>query len=1764
MKLINNNLKIIEKHKFSNYNESYIVENLNSEDTREKYILELLDGNTNQMLVKDYINFHIDYKNLSHKYILKTIDFKRIESINLKPVYGNKFYTLSEYTNWKKLGDIKNTLTIEDVATIFIKLFQTIDYLHFRNFTYNFLTPDNIFISKNYDIKISSIGKVIEYSFYKDKIIDNLKYLAPELFSGETNNKFENDYFSLGALLEDFMLPILDTNNLEVHNKINSMVKNLKQKNLELKQNKIKEYINEIIDIFEIDYSIDYKQERQKLHFDINPIGIDSYISQVLDIDNSMKQGIPNVNGIIITGNPGTGKARLLNEISDRVELLGRKVFRIQIDKSNVIKSERIKLFIISLLEAQHIEYKYLNDKSKIKILTEDSKIVYNFRSLDDNFKILNILAEGFISMSRINPVYISLSNLSSADFEIFSNLDFLISRIRKSNIVLLFTLDLETIKKDDLSNIINNWIEIDSFKELTLKNLNEENTINLITHIVGSENFPKIFSKLLYRESLGNIRYLNILLKHFHDINEIFINKIGEWEIKTKDYDNIYFPQTFGETINTTFDNLSKQELKVLEIISCFEYPASESIIIKIMNIKKQVYNDLVEGLLEKKILIKNNIENNNKLLFLEGELKRQIYNFISDKDKLDYHAKISQILLNGKSNGEDINFNSLIKQLSGANKLDTLYEVIQDKIENERFKNSDTIIIFLQLLFSKLDSKKHEKRLEVIEQIIQFYISIGKYEELDSYIDRLEEISKELKLENKVIVSKLYRFEAYVRTNNLFYAKQLSKNLRSIPQVKQNKEYLLEYIRIAALYLQALGKNVETISILEKAIAIAISLDYKSFLGDLYNLLGISYYFEGCHNKALDNYELAIKVFDYSPQPCNVVKPLSNIGSIYNEVYSQPSKALEYFIQSNNIAEKNNLLNGQSIFLNNIGEAYFNMADYDNAEIYFNKSIQISKLNKDRVMKYLSIVNLGFNNLNQRKLREAIQIFHSLRQMNKNKPILDAEINMIYTNFLGNLYMALGDLRLGKKFSQISVDKSKDVIVIEYMKASYRIFTIDSISKMNINREDLEDIIAEFKNQGNALDRANFILKIGFLALRLNDKNIFDYLYKEFQTIGNQNIREIYKDDIRILNNLVSNKTKELIETYDLLNNKDIRIFISKIRYLSQLGKQFYEKKLYTYSIRALLDSLDLFYKYIHKLGIDGYEEKLEDYYSMDQVKYLLKEVFINGLGKDVRINNKNFKSNYMDLRLYLDLLSNEDICRIYKKQEDEDKFKNLATLIESFDCNYINNINKLLEFISYHTMAENVEVRVFNYPDIGESTEYILNKTTKTSEISSVIINSVKEGESILINNSCASIKKSPYEEYLSEDKVAVIGIPIFETEKEISNNERRIENNKKDIYGCILASTTSGINMFNEENFKLIKSVSKLMYLNLENMKLFRQSNYDKLTGVLTRSSIEKRLDELTKDIETSSNFSVLMLDIDKFKNVNDTYGHQVGDRVLKSIGKILRDNLRKTDLVGRYGGEEFLLILDSINSDDSFNVAKKILKAIESYKAYGIKEKVTVSVGISKYPDHTVFKDELIFKADQALYYAKEVLGRNEVAIWNSEMKDIENLQSYVHSIAFGGFTSNANNVISLVDMSLMNRKEHNIESKIFTFLGLLIDGTEAEIASLLLVSNKEQNKQYNRQSGVDTWVDDVSINNELLRKSIKSNESFTFIQWHPNSLVENKSDNFNIKSLILSPLLVNGSLKGVVYLEVPLKRKEFTSENIGFVETLSGILCGNL
>ena len=127
-------------------------------------------------------------------------------------------------------------------------------------------------------------------------------------------------------------------------------------------------------------------------------------------------------------------------------------------------------------------------------------------------------------------------------------------------------------------------------------------------------------------------------------------------------------------------------------------------------------------------------------------------------------------------------------------------------------------------------------------------------------------------------------------------------------------------------------------------------------------------------------------------------------------------------------------------------------------------------------------------------------------------------------------------------------------------------------------------------------------------------------------------------------------------------------------------------------------------------------------------------------------------------------------------------------------------------------------------------------------------------------------------------------------------------------------------------------------------------------------------------------------SIVMLDIDDFKNVNDTWGHQAGDMVLKSIGSILKKSCRKVDVPGRYGGEEFVLLLPHTNGEAAQQVAERIRKTLE-VTDMGVPTTITATFGVSwfnpKDPDTTI--DQVLLRADKALYSGKD-LGKNIVMI----------------------------------------------------------------------------------------------------------------------------------------------------------------------------------
>jgi diguanylate cyclase (GGDEF)-like protein len=164
------------------------------------------------------------------------------------------------------------------------------------------------------------------------------------------------------------------------------------------------------------------------------------------------------------------------------------------------------------------------------------------------------------------------------------------------------------------------------------------------------------------------------------------------------------------------------------------------------------------------------------------------------------------------------------------------------------------------------------------------------------------------------------------------------------------------------------------------------------------------------------------------------------------------------------------------------------------------------------------------------------------------------------------------------------------------------------------------------------------------------------------------------------------------------------------------------------------------------------------------------------------------------------------------------------------------------------------------------------------------------------------------------------------------------------------------------------------------------KLRQEAIHDSLTGLFNRRFLDETLPiELARSKRANSPLTILLLDIDHFKKINDTYGHQVGDAVLQSVGHALKTSVRAGDIVCRYGGEEFILVFPGMKAENGRTRAEKLRVMVASQTVSGRDQliTVTISIGGSVFPNDGNSSDELISLADLALYRAKQN-GRNRV------------------------------------------------------------------------------------------------------------------------------------------------------------------------------------
>ncbi|MBI5417822.1 diguanylate cyclase [Candidatus Poribacteria bacterium] len=214
----------------------------------------------------------------------------------------------------------------------------------------------------------------------------------------------------------------------------------------------------------------------------------------------------------------------------------------------------------------------------------------------------------------------------------------------------------------------------------------------------------------------------------------------------------------------------------------------------------------------------------------------------------------------------------------------------------------------------------------------------------------------------------------------------------------------------------------------------------------------------------------------------------------------------------------------------------------------------------------------------------------------------------------------------------------------------------------------------------------------------------------------------------------------------------------------------------------------------------------------------------------------------------------------------------------------------------------------------------------------------------------------------------------------------------------VVGVLHVSNKINGSAFDNEDFELLETFISQATVAIENALLYGEMEQMAITDGLTHIYNHRYFqEELGREIKRATryklNLSLLMIDIDYFKQYNDKYGHPKGDQVLKKVAAIIKKCVRNVDIVARYGGEEFIIIVPETDMEDAYDVAERMRNKVSSEIFPGIEKnedvKVTISIGVASYAGQgEKTKDKLIEEADIALYKAKKE-GRNKVCMYNT-------------------------------------------------------------------------------------------------------------------------------------------------------------------------------
>lgn len=637
--------------------------------------------------------------------------------------------------------------------------------------------------------------------------------------------------------------------------------------------------------------------------------------------------------------------------------------------------------------------------------------------------------------------------------------------------------------------------------------------------------------------------------------------------------------------------------------------------------------------------------------------------------------------------------------------------------------------------------------------------------------------------------------------------------------------------------------------------------------------------------------------------------------------------------------------------------------------------------------------------------KLKEAIEILTELSSSFPEDDISENHINIL--NALGVAYNDLGDrtnafyyYSIGLKMSRTAGLLNRELTIRSNMGTFYlenKNYTkalnhfLDILDKMDDTSDFLElksvvliDIGQCYHNLDRNEEAERYLLESRILCQKMNNLvNDADCLSELCKIKYAQNEFEVAKkytmEALKICSEIENVRLE--CDLYLMMGDleNDYKYYIST----NNLSKKIKHKPAYKTSCLKLAE----YYEQTH-----DYKNAL--YYMREHNK------------TEREINNIAVEKKFHNLELEYEIERNKKNAELFKIKNMELKESlNWMTILNkiaratmsSLELNSIfntvySNINLLMDAEIFHVVFYDRDKDLLNIVKVIENGNEIEPFSYNAGEKSSFAGWAIKNRKEIVINNldeefSNFITKRAFYGE--GPNAKSHLTVPIFMRNDEmgalaiLSYRESAYKEEHVQLLKSLAAYLSIAID--NSRNYKKVKELNNLILrekeeLQTANQRITELATHDNLTGLANRRVFYEMLEAAMEQAKRrSETLAVLFIDLDNFKPINDTWGHDAGDKVLIEIALRLRSSIRATDSIARIGGDEFLLLLNPVkNRSEARNVAEKIIHIVgEPIEIKNVKTKVGMSIGISIFPEEDTTADQLIINADSAMYKIKK-------------------------------------------------------------------------------------------------------------------------------------------------------------------------------------------